>query len=182
MCTQIVVEKEFVVKAVREFKRIYPQTANAHRIAVTWGGKFLRQGYVHDNENGSWTIKIDAGKGKVEFLVVNKVCTCGISNPCAHRIAINLAKMALDIRAAASKLALEHAEVQSELAEPSADWSGAVAALKRAEAEYRAAETRTQYRADDPEPRVIVENPNDFHVESEEVRAVLREQEERDNE
>ncbi len=154
MCTQIVVEKEFVVKAVREFKKRYPQTST-HKAALRWASKFVREGCVHDNENGSFTVKTVSGSQ--EFLVVNKMCACGIANPCAHRIAINLARMALDIRAATSDFLLDRAEMQSELAEP-----------------------RVRYQTVEPQPQVIAENPNDFHVESEEVRAVLREQEERD--
>ncbi len=114
MCTQIVVEKEFVVKAVREFKKRYPQ-ASAHKTAMKWAAKFVREGCVHDNENGSFTVKTVSGSQ--EFLIVNKVCACGIAQLCAHRIAINLAKMALDIRAATSEFLLDRAEVQSELAE-----------------------------------------------------------------
>jgi hypothetical protein len=156
MCTQIVIEKEFVVKAMREFKKRYPQTASAHKAALKWASKFVREGCVHDNENGSFTIKPTPGQ---EYLIVNKVCACGIANPCAHRIAINLAKMALDIRYATSEFLLDRAEAQSELAEP-----------------------RVRYQTVEPQPQVIAENENDFHVESEEVRAVLREQEERSNE
>ena len=153
MCTSIVVEKEYVVKAVREFKKRYPQTST-HKAALRWGAKFVREGCVHDNENGSFTVKTVSGSQ--EFLVVNKVCACGISNPCAHRIAINLAKMALEIRAATSDFLLDRAEVHAELAE-----------------------SRAEYPAPSVE-EFPVENPNVFQTESEEVQAVLREQEQRD--
>lgn len=153
MCTQIVVEKEFVVKAVREFRKRYPQTST-HKAALKWAAKFVREGCVHDNENGSFTVKTVSGSQ--EFLIVNKVCACGIANPCAHRIAINLAKLALDIRAATSEFLLDRAEVQSELAETPAEY------------------------IIPPIDDFVIENPNTFQTESQEVQAVLREQEARD--
>lgn len=152
MCVQIVVEKEFVVKAVREFKQRYPQTAQAYKAALRSGAKFAREGGVVDNENGSFTVK--TASGSQEYLIVNKVCACGIGKPCAHRIAVNVAKIALEIRAATSDFLLDRAEVQHVLTDE-----------------------RAQYVVT---PATPVENPNDFHTESDEVRAILREQEERD--
>ena len=139
MCTPILVEKEYVVKAVKTFKQRYPLAAS-HKIALRWGAKFVREGLVFDNENGSFTIKPSQGQ---EILIANKVCGCGIANPCAHRVAINLAKLAVEIRAADSAYRLEHAEVEAEFAEQ--------------------------------------QQPGEYHTESPEVEAILREREQRDD-
>ena len=113
MCTTIVIERKYVVKAIKLFTERYPIIAS-HKPAMKFGAKWVREGRVELNDAGCFTIR--PSKGQV-IVIAHKVCECGIGNPCAHRIAINLAMTALEIRAADSEYQVEHAEVQEELAE-----------------------------------------------------------------
>jgi hypothetical protein len=191
MCTPIVVEKEFVVKAVKEFKRRYPQTST-HKAALRWGAKFAREGRVIDNENGSFTIKPTQGQ---EYVIVNRVCGCGIAQPCAHRIAVNLAKLAIEIRQQTSEYLLDRAELRQQLAETYQpylfDCTPTGHQLTDTRAEYVTPPTKPAKQRPTERGLVCVKcsksnclehgllGPRPFFTESDEVRAVLREQEER---
>ena len=117
MCNTIVIERKYLVKAVNQFKQLYPVAAS-DKPAMKWARAYVRDARVQENSWGTFTILRDPKNSKsLPVDVIGKACACAFAKPCSHRIAINLAKIAIAIRAADSEYQVSRTTAQPEFAE-----------------------------------------------------------------
>lgn len=110
MSTTILPENVYVVNAVNEFMRRYPAFEHERADVMEFATSLVERGSIIDNEDHTFTVKGLRIFG-AEYTVARQGCNCYQPRICAHRIAVNIANIALQLRGAQSEFQLDRAEI-----------------------------------------------------------------------